>query len=301
VEYRRFFITGLPRSGTTWLKNMLNEITGVMCFGEGLLYSGIAREVPSLFDSVAGGIREWVEFIAQRKGSVLNTDQAIRTIGNRVNVIGEAIVEGETERLTMLMVHAAVEYLFSEWDVAGEKSPVIRGSDLHRIAHCNRNALIVVLTRDVCDWIVSWSRLYYQRRSLVAVSWQYPPFTNGDFIQLDRTFGKGMPERFLNEATMRKLVAIWKDVVRAAEELAAVRRNVLHFRYEDLYAGPAAILNEVLPFLCDADSEQIERAVQETASGAGEASKPHDNGKLLARADIELISELVGGGHALAS
>jgi len=112
-ESEIFFLTGLPKSGTTWLMNILNSSEKICCLGEGRFFSSGLDDVPSLFDAFSEGIRPWYEFIALRKNNWIGLDDQITTI-NCQNFLPSQIINKSLNRDVDVIFHVTLLYFFFE-------------------------------------------------------------------------------------------------------------------------------------------------------------------------------------------
>lgn len=291
--YNRFFITGLPRTGTTWLMNLVNQISGVHCYGEGKLYSSPAVNVQSLIQGIRAAVTPWARFIAHRKHNVLRTDDVIHTI-ERENIVPESAIENAIDVTTSAAMSGVVDALLCPDE--GEKTPQTSGDELSALVASQGEALIVVMIRNVYDWLVSYARFYYLRRHERATEWRYVGFTDEDYLHLEAVF-HGEERRFLPDATLARLSAMWGAYVRRAGIAAA--ENVMIVEYEELYKDTLGVLSSVLDLLVDYEPAEAELAVENMNVDHMRARNvmrthinrpaPNENRELLTEEDIAVI------------
>ncbi len=301
MTYKHFFITGLPRSGTTFLSSMFKAI-GINCYGEGRIYGSSNRDAIALYDVVYAAVKQWAGFIALRKGNVLHTDGAICTVGV-VNSVSEGVLAERTEAVTGCMIHAAAQYL-SHGKIAGIKTPILYPKQIERMIQGNPESLIIILTRDPADWIVSLGRWYYRRRKIRATSWDCIPFNHADFIQLHRYFTPRIPDhadfeaaippaRFLPVDTIKALCAIWSVMVRDSLRFTREYENVRYLQYEALWTNTEKVIGNLCGDFGLSGADLIQKAVaagMENPTGVGPV--PGQNTELLLDEEIELIGSM---------
>jgi hypothetical protein len=305
--YSRFFITGLPRTGTTWMMSLVNQITGICCYGESKLYSSAVRDTPSLASLLINTIRPWAQIIARRKHNIFRADNVIHTI-ERENVVPEQTVAKAIEITAMAALRGITDCVLvpddEETVVVGEKTPQMYPAELELIAKAEAEAFIVIMRRNVYDWIVSWARFYYTRRCAHAAEWMCIPFTDDDYLHLDRVF-HSEETRFLPDGTLEKLARRWSEYEACTQRLGG-REHIMVIDYEVLIRHTKAVLAEILDCLIKYDPAEIDMAVaacdiahqnrRAVMSSHINAPEPGRNKELLSERDIRVIAKAMGWG-----
>jgi len=241
--YGRFFITGLPRTGTGWLMSMLDSITGVTCYGESKLFSGQSEECPALYESIKTGIDQWARFIACRRHNVFDSDDAIKTIGHE-NYVHGFILDAVVQDMTTLLMRAAVRDLLPNDGpgIYGDKTPMFYPDELDNLLRTVPSALVIILQRNVYNWVRSWALFYYQRRIDRAAEWRYACFDDEDFYRIHR-YLNNKSARLLTPKTLTNLVNIWHEFQSHADTLAD-RKNIITYKYEQMQSDPKPLLRQ---------------------------------------------------------
>jgi hypothetical protein len=253
-----FFLTGLPKTGTTWLMNMLNDVDGIRCLGEGRFFSSELRNVPSLHGSVSNALRPWYEFIALRKNNWLHFDQDIQTV-NRKNYISDQTLERRFQKDIARIMHLVVKDIMTSLPDAdqttqliGDKTPILRPAEIAHIRRTFPEAKCVFLQRNVKDFIVSLLCHYYRSMKDNRPDRRLEFFTIEDFLQLHAFMtheGEDKPAFVSNETALR-LAAMWKDVDLCVSQLAQQQpaKNLL-ISYEQMQQTPMPEVQKVFSFL----------------------------------------------------
>lgn len=272
TEKNIFFITGLPKSGTTWLVNMLNSIEEVMVRGEGCFFSDIYRTTPSLYGSMSRALRPWYEYISHRKHNWLDMDDHIETVNRynyiRVETLGrrfESVVRECTRTMTLELMREAAG---SEDRIVrmGDKTPVMFPDELRRIRETFPGSRIVCLKRNVKDYIVSHVFHYWRSVRNRRPDSDFRHLTVDDFLQTEG-YVRGDTEELVRDETAQRLASLWKSVYDEAEALAAADPELVRVvSYEELKEDPDGTFSEVLDFLgIDKDETSIGEIVESTS------------------------------------
>jgi len=163
---RVFFITGLPKTGTTWCVNFLNRLPGVIVLGEGRFFGGKLRNLLPLYEQLKLALNDWIEFIGRRKGNWLLTDKWIVTV-EKTNYISPFVLEEKKKEITNFLMKALFYYLAEQvalstgFSIIGEKTPVVEELEIENWVNCFDSEKFVVLTRNFIDWSVSVALHFY--------------------------------------------------------------------------------------------------------------------------------------------
>jgi len=257
-KYKIFFVTGLPKSGTTWLANMLNCLEEVICLGEGGFFFNGEGGVPSLYDSLINGLRPWYNFIAHRKRNWVGLDDFIQTINHYNFLSSEVLSENfkkDIEILTRLVICYFMEKAVKDRPqikLIGDKTPVIQLNRLRMMNTIFPEAKIIFMRRNVKDFIVSLLFHYWRSVRNNRPDYDKFPLKIDDFLQLERYINSPKKDsvEFVSEQTVIQLVKQWVLINKEAEQISRDKSKVLIIiSYEQLWQYPVEIMREILSFL----------------------------------------------------
>lgn len=257
-EEKIFFLTGLPKSGTTWLMNILNSSEVICCLGEGRFFSSSLKNVPSLHNALLEGIRPWYEYIACRKKNWIGLDNYIITI-NRQNFLPSQILSKTIQEDLDTIVYYTVLYFFSkakaklpDIQLIGDKTPVSSQYEIKKIHKIFPKSKKIFLYRNVKDFIVSLIFHYWRSNFHNRPDKEISFLKIDDFLQVE-SFLKAPHKKeisFVRESTAIKLAKIWKELVKEAFALKNNFPDVfLVLSYEDLVIEPYQSAQKVFEFL----------------------------------------------------
>jgi hypothetical protein len=250
-----FFLLGRARSGTTWLRSILNAHPEILCWGEGRFLredhqrSRVPNIVPvSLYGAILRSdlLRNWVERSVWAAGSG---------------------VEEHLNALTRL----AIEYFLTQELVesgkrmVGDKTVLLTPDIVREIAAVYPEAKVIHIIRDGRDVAVS----------LLHHMWNNPLSEGGVYDLCDEELrrrdayrsGRLRPpeESLFTGERLRRIAADWnREVGRATEDgPSLLGENYAEVRYEDLLARPEEETGRLLRFLgADAGEETVRRCVE---------------------------------------
>lgn len=251
-----FFIGGHGRSGTTWLKRILNSHTEIACKGEGMFF-GRGRKLNEALTTLPNALAEsealrlWHEMNANR----WDGRSFEEVLPGMVRALTDHVLETELQR--------------SGKRIAGDKTP-------HHISHLEEvhglypEAKIVHVIRDGRDVAISNQH----------ATWQNTRDKGGPIDIDDESLRKRDayledPEGFLaggesifTERRIRQLARSWNGVVRRGHEdgRRLFGESYFEIHYESLLENPHPALEHLLAFLgADRDSATIERIVEDNS------------------------------------
>ncbi len=261
MDYQIFFLTGLPRSGTTWTMNMLNSCDNICCLGEGRFFSSMLRDVPSLYDTIKQGIYNWHHFIAHRKNNWLNLDKYITTV-NKTNYISKHILNTSITRETDIIVRNYVLDLFNRHKkqnikVIGDKTPIFYIEEFKRILRIFPEAKIIFLIRKLDDFIVSILFHFWRSNSQNRPDKHICLFEPEDFIIINNYINHKSSKITIRNKTIKRLANIWKKTNSFVYKKSLINKNILIIKYEDLKIHTFKSLKKILNFLDISYSDDI--------------------------------------------
>jgi hypothetical protein len=257
-----FFIVGRARSGTTWLRGMLNSHPEILCWGEGRFFernfelrdleqSRLTNITPN---SLSGAIlesrrlRAWIERAVWAKGK--DTDEHLNN-------------------LTRL----AINYFLAEQlsktrkRIVGDKTPFVSAEVFEEIAAIYPEARVIHIIRDGRDATVSLMHHMWSHAKDEGGIYDLEPeelerrdaYRNGSQVAL--------AESLFTSERLNSLASDWSTGVSKAIEdgPALLGDNYTEVRYEDLLERPVEEVRRLLEFLgADADEETVERLVEKS-------------------------------------
>ena len=252
MDYQIFFLTGLPKGGTTWTLNMLMSCDDICCMGEGTFFSSALKDLPSLYDSIKTGINTWHNFIAHRKDNWLDLDRHITTI-NKTNYVPQGILDHSLTRQTDTILRNYVIDLFNRQrnnniKAIGDKTPLLYIREFKRILRIFPEAKIVFLIRNLEDFIVSMIFHFWRSHNQHRADRNICLFETEDLIAVNN-YITNKNEAPIRDKTLKKLATIWKDINLFAYRESLSNKNILIINYEDLKADTARHLKRILKFL----------------------------------------------------
>ena len=258
-----FFVVGQGKSGTGWLKDMLNSHPEVLCRGEGRFFGrskrreglidaavdnvGMQRRIPppsSLYNAIAESeyLRLWVE----------------RSVWN-----GRIDAEEHLNNLTRL----AIDYFLmsrlskAQKRLVGDKTPFYGPEDVKEIATVYPEAKVIHIIRDGRDQAVSRMHHVWNKstdRSGINELMPEEARKRDAFYQNRQAFldsGEGI----FTEERLRNLARSWgitvSSAIRYGQELLG--DNYAQVRYEDLLQRPEEEARRLFEFLGANISESV--------------------------------------------
>ena len=257
-----FFIVGHARSGTTWLRTILNAHPEILCRGEGRFFernfwwedfeeSELTNIPPSsLYGAILESkyLRAWVE--------------------RSVWAAGE-----DTERHLANLTRMAVDYFLAEQlsgtnkRIVGDKTPFASAEALEDISEVYPDAKVIHIIRDGRDVAVS----------VIHHIWNYAKNEGGmyelDPEELEKRYAyrEGsmdvLAESLFTQERLAGIAREWRAAVGKATEdgRALLGSNYIEVRYEDLLERPVEEVGRLLKFLgADSSEETAKRCVETT-------------------------------------
>jgi hypothetical protein len=257
-----FFLVGRGRSGTTWLRGMLNSHPEILCWGEGRFFErnfklDLEQSQPTnlLPNSLYGAIlesrhlRAWIDRAVWAKGK--DTDEHL------ANLARLAIDYFLAEQLSK-----------TEKKIVGDKSPYVSAEVFGEIAAIYPEARVIHIIRDGRDTAVS----------LMHHMWNYAKDRGGIYDlepeELERrdAYRSDSPvalaEGLFTKERLTSIASDWSSEVSKAIEdgPALLGDNYIEVRYEDLLERPVEEVRRLLEFLgADAGEKTVEELVEKSA------------------------------------
>jgi hypothetical protein len=258
-----FFIVGRARSGTTWLRGMLNSHPEILCWGEGRFFernfkledfgqSQLTNLLPnSLYGAIleSSHLRAWI-------------DRAVWATGK------------DTDEHLNNLARLAIDYFLAEQlsktdkRIVGDKTPFVSAEVFEEIAAIYPEARVIHIIRDGRDAAVS----------LMHHMWNYTKDRGGiydlepeELVRRD-AYRSGSPvalaEGLFTKERLTIIASDWSSGVGKAIEdgPALLGDNYIEVRYEDLLERPLEEVRRLLEFLgAGADESTVVRLVEKSA------------------------------------
>ena len=251
-----FFVVGRAKSGTSWLRSILDAHPEILCVNEGRFfgrdYRGTAAAMPrSLYGSLAGSehFTTWVKRSPWSRGE--DTERHVR------NVTRRAVDYFLTERLAK----AGKKF-------AGDKTPLLSMRDIIDIAEIYPDAKVIHIVRDGRDVAISsahhvWNSAERGRRAIrpeILVKRDAYRANAEDFL------ARG--ESIFAEWQLANTAKNWASLTAKAMEDGSsfLGNNYTEVRYEHLLDRPVEEVVRLLDFLgADASRQPAEQCVEATS------------------------------------
>ena len=245
-----FFLTGLPKTGSTWLMNLLNEIPPLQCLGEGRFFASGLRHVPSLYDATYAGIYQWGNYISERKHNWLDDGSSITTI-QRYNYISEKQKENIAHELTRTTLRETISELMSKRAKAtthamGDKTPTLHIETLDRIQQTFPNARTILLQRGLYDFLASFIQHFHRATRDRRPDAAFDIFSIEDFLCIE-AYLNGQSELVVSTPCLEHLIATWCRFQKRINEGST--EQCLCVNYEELRADPVNKLADIVHFI----------------------------------------------------
>ena len=255
-----FFVVGWPKSGTTWVRRMLDQHPEVLCRGEGKFFGRNDRN--ETFDKAPVNARGQM----LRPGSLYN----ILAESEDLRVWLERTWwtrEGDAEEQTALLVREAVFQFLgrklaeSGKKIAGDKTPFAGDGTVREIGEVLPEAKVIHVVRDGRDVAISHTHHRWNRVRPVEEGGRLTPEERD---KRDRY--REDPEKFLaagesifSEEYITGAARSWLSQVGGAHDdgPALLGDNYIEVRYEDLLKRPEREMWRLFQRLGARDDEEI--------------------------------------------
>jgi hypothetical protein len=245
-----FFVTGAGKSGTTWLRRMLNVHPEVLCNGEGRFFG---RDIKNARLKVLKAEARVVQ--PATLYNALAENEYLRMWLERTPWTREGDVEEHLTVLTREAVRLFLEKKLSESrkKVVGDKTPLLGPGIVAEISEIMPRAKVVHIVRDGRDRAISWMHQIWNRERSIEEGGQ---LTAEDQDKRDRY--RENPDAFLasgesifSETSIKTASRVWAENVGAAHRDGPrlLGENYTEVRYEDLLESPEQELERIFHFL----------------------------------------------------
>ena len=255
-----FFVVGWPKSGTTWVRRMLDQHPEVLCRGEGKFFG--RNDHNETFEKVPVNARGQM----LRPGSLYN----ILAESEDLRVWLERTWwtrEGDAEEQAALLVREAVfQFLGQKLSesgkkIAGDKTPFAGAGTVREIGEVLPEAKVIHVVRDGRDVAISHTHHRWNRVKPVEEGGRLTPEE-----QDKRDRYREDPERFVatgesifSEEYITGAARSWRSQVGGAHHdgPSLLGDNYAEVRYEDLLMRPEQEMRRLFRLLGARDDEEI--------------------------------------------
>jgi hypothetical protein len=271
-----FFVTGLGKSGTSWLMRTLDGHPEILCKGEGRFFAADWRRVN--FDP------EGTQALASSLYYALLHSEYLRLWVERSVWAREGEAAWHLDNLTRLATEHFLAGRLRETNkkLVGDKSPLLNADFIQEVSRIYPEAKVIHIIRDGRDQAVSmlhhvWNRSTDQGgvQTLKPGEFERREIYRKDPKKLLQT-GEGM----FTEERLRGAARNWNTRVgkTAQDGPALLGPNYTEVRYEDLLERPNEEVGRLARFL---GADTSERAVQQAVGSASfeKLSKGRERGQ----------------------
>jgi LPS sulfotransferase NodH len=266
-----FFVVGRARSGTTWLRSILNAHPEILCRGEGRFFERSFRRED---------FEQWrLENIPPSSlyGAILES-KYLRAWIERSVWTGAGEVDKHLADLTRLAIDHFLAQRLSETNkrIVGDKTPFVSAEFVEEIGAIYPEARVIHIIRDGRDVAVS----------IIHHMWNYPKNEGGlydlepeELKKRDAYRGGSLasrPESLFTKERLIQIATVWStEVGRVIEDgPALLGSNYTEVRYEHLLARPVEEVRRLLDFLgTDASEAMATRCVDMAGFERGSSRK----------------------------
>ena len=247
-----FFVVGRGRSGTTWLRSVLNSHPEILCWGEGRFFERSFKREDF----------QQLQLENLPPSSLYRAILESRDLKAWINGSVWARGEDPDKRLTDL-TRLAIDYFLAEQlsktskRIVGDKTPYVSAEVVEEISVIYPEAKIIHIIRDGRDVAVS----------LIHHMWNHPKNAGGVYdlepeeLEKRHAYREGAlvppAESLFTKQRLARIATDWSTEVGKAIEEGPVLLgdNYAEVRYEDLLERPVEEVRRLLNFL-DADSSE---------------------------------------------
>jgi hypothetical protein len=257
-----FFVVGRARSGTTWLRTILNSHPDILCWGEGRFFERSFRwedyersqltNIPpvSLYGAVSESeyLRAWISRSVWTRGGDMDRHLA---------------------DLTRVAIDLFLARRLSQTNkrIVGDKTPFGGTEAVGEIAEIYPEAKVIHIVRDGRDAAVSMIHHMWSNAKNEGGIYELEPEELERREAYRKTSVVPLAESLFTQERLASIAAGWNaEVGRAVEDgPALLGDNYVEVRYEDLLERPMAEIRRLLEFLdADASEATVERLVENT-------------------------------------
>ena len=271
-----FFVTGLGKSGTSWLMRTLDSHPEILCKGEGRFFAADWRRAN--FDP------EGTRALASSLYYALLDSEYLRLWIERSVWAREADAARHLDNLTRLATeHFLMEQLReTNKKLVGDKSPLLGADFIEEVARIYPEARVIHIIRDGRDQAVSMLHHVWNRSTDQGGVQTLKPgeFEKREIYRKDPQKLLQTGEGIFTEERLRAAAGSWNSRVGKTAEDGPVLLgpNYTEVRYEDLLERPNEEVERLLGFL---GADTSEKAVRQAVGSASfeKLSKGRERGQ----------------------
>lgn len=190
-----FFLTGLPRTGTSWTRRMLDDHPEVVCKGEARIMTSPFTQGKGLWDYLHDSVHTWVLKEGSRKGNGFIEPEHEEIAWRQGSpLVSTGFLKRESTSLALVAASSLIQYLLlnnikNGEKATGEKTPVIKPDDLSRfgkLREAGLNLKVIGLQRRFSEWFKSYHKHNMFRWETTYETLDFYPFTRDDYIKAVR-------------------------------------------------------------------------------------------------------------------
>jgi hypothetical protein len=257
-----FFVAGRARSGTTWLRSILNAHPEILCWGEGRFFERSFKR-KDIEQSELGNVASNSLY-----GAILESRDLKAWIDRSVWSMGK-----DTDERLNDLARLAIDYFFAEQlsktgkRIVGDKTPFVSAEVVEEISVVYPEAKVVHIIRDGRDVAVS----------TIHHMWNYAKSEGGIYdleaeeLEKRRAYRAGSlvppSESLFTKRRLAHIASGWSTEVDKAVKAgpALLGDNYTEVRYEELLERPVEEVQRLLKFLgADSSEETASRCVEKT-------------------------------------
>ena len=257
-----FFVVGRARSGTTWLRSILNAHPEIMCWGEGRFFERNFKR-QDIEQSKLGTVASNSLY-----GAILDSTNLKAWIDRSVWSMGKD-TNDHLNDLTRLVIDYFFAEQLSKTDkrIVGDKTPFVSAEVLEEISVVYPEAKVVHIIRDGRDVAVS----------MIHHMWNYAKSEGGIYdleaeeLEKRHAYRTGsmalLSDSLFTERRLADIASAWSTEVGKAIEVGPtlLGDNYTEVRYEELLERPVEEIRRLLEFLgADSSEEVVSECVEKT-------------------------------------
>ena len=254
-----FFVVGRAKSGTRWLKKLLDSHPDILCKGEGRFFG-----------------REWRQDYAKQVELLLpptSLQNALLSAKDLKYWIDKSVwTQDEGEHLSAL-TRLTVEYFLTQSlsktdkKIVGDKTPLVRPDIAKEIATICPEAKVIHIIRDGRDSAVSFMHHLWRRTKDQGGMHDLDPaeIAKRESYREDPARFLASGESIFTEQRIETFAREWRDRVSGTITYGSelIKENYTEVRYESLLEKPEEEVERLFGFLgADADRDLVRRSVE---------------------------------------
>jgi hypothetical protein len=259
-----FFVVGQGKSGTTWIRNILNSHPQILCKGEGRFFEREFVQVAPLEDLRRG----WLKSVQPTSlyGAISSSEHLRTWIERSVWTDGDDVDEhlGNLQRL-------AVNYFLAQRlskagkTIVGDKTTFSGGGVIEEIGALYPEARVIHVIRDGRDVAVSMIHHMWNYAKDAGAFYDLSPEDLEKREAYREDPAVALAQGLFTEKRLNGIARSWATQVGNAVEdgPALLGSNYTEVRYEEFLARPEEEVGRLLRFLgADAGEETVRRCVE---------------------------------------